>query len=320
MWRAVAGVDCKESLAEAGSTVETIRAAILNNAVSLRRVAFLSRVLEDSGRGTRLEARPIPAAEDEAKAAESLLWESLSDGTADCVLAEVRWAKPWPLPPWVRVNAFLARLNPRFALLHRASVKFAELPPAPRLSTSSLLARAQLDRARTGIEWVDLSGDITTRLHKLHLGQADGVVEAASDLIALGISDDAMDFLAIDTVLPAPGQGAWIVCSLSDRHDTEALFKQLDDRKAKICAKTERAFVGELDAPPECLIGARAWLQTKRLTLDACITSGEMAGVFARLSISGAPEQATELVAGRVEMFRHQGIVRQCRAKSDRGK
>ncbi|OQB40446.1 MAG: Porphobilinogen deaminase [Candidatus Latescibacteria bacterium ADurb.Bin168] len=298
--------------------IETLRISVRNNAVSLRRGAWLARALEESDPRARMQVCPVAQEEHDIDAGENLLWTALRTDTADCALADASTLKTWPPPPWVRAVAFLARMNPRFALLHRSSVRFSDLPAAPRLSTSSGLARVQFDNAKPGAEWVELSGDLPTRLHKLHLGHADGVIEPASDLLTLGIAEDAIEFLSTDMLLPAPGQGVWVVFSLSDRTDVAQALRGLDDRKAGICAKTERTFAARLDAPAYCLVGARAWVQTKRLTLDACIMPAE-GGVVQRLSISGAPEQPEELVAGLVDMFRQQSVFRQCRGKVDRG-
>ncbi|HOM56429.1 MAG TPA: hypothetical protein PLG27_01595 [Candidatus Latescibacteria bacterium] len=303
---------------ETKPVMEMLRVSVRNNAVSLRKGAWLTRTLEESDPRVRVQVSPLAQEEHDTEAGESLLWTALRTDAADCALADASTLTTWPPPPWVRAVAFLARVNPRFALLHRSSVKLSDLPAAPRLSTSSGLARVQFDNAKPGAEWVELSGDLPTRLHKLHLGHADGVIEPASDLLTLGIAEDAIEFLSTDMLLPAPGQGVWIVFSLSDRADVERVFRRLDDRKAGICAKAERTFTAQLDAPANCLVGARAWVQTKRLTLDACIMPAE-GGVVQRLSISGAPEQPEELVAGLVDMFRHQSVLRQCRGKADRG-
>jgi hydroxymethylbilane synthase len=299
--------------------VETKRLSVLNNAVSLRRAAWLGRTLEKASSKFRFDVRPLGAAgtPDLADSETSqLLWDDVSSGKSDCALADLQHTV-WPPPASVRVNAYLARVNPRYALLHRTGIRLTELTAESHLATSSQLARVQLASIKPDIEWVDLSGDLPARLHRLHLGQVDGVVEPASDLGALGFGEDTIEFLSTDAALPSPGQGVWIVCCNAEREDFHAAIEAMDDRKTRTCAQLECTFASHIAAPPEYVVGARAWMQTRRLTLDACIAPLDGSAI-ARLSISGDPDRPGELVSGLADMFHHQGVLRQSRAKSER--
>ena len=58
------------------------------------------------------------------------------------------------------------------------------------------------------IETVAIRGNVDTRIRYVHDGELDAVVLAAAGLSRIGRIDEVTDFLSIDTVLPAPGQGA----------------------------------------------------------------------------------------------------------------
>lgn len=59
------------------------------------------------------------------------------------------------------------------------------------------------------IETVAIRGNVDSRIGYVRAGELDAVVLAAAGLNRLGRIGDATDFLPVDTVLPAPGQGPW---------------------------------------------------------------------------------------------------------------
>lgn len=82
------------------------------------------------------------------------------------------------------------------------------LPTGGRIGTTSPRRRAQLLALRPDVQFVELRGNIDTRLRKLEAGECDALVLAAAGLDRLGRTTSVHQRFAFDELTPAPGQGA----------------------------------------------------------------------------------------------------------------
>lgn len=82
------------------------------------------------------------------------------------------------------------------------------LPSGGRIGTTSPRRRAQLLALRPDVQFVDLRGNIDTRLRKLQAGECDALVLAAAGLDRLGRTESVHQRFALEELTPAPGQGA----------------------------------------------------------------------------------------------------------------
>ena len=82
------------------------------------------------------------------------------------------------------------------------------LPAGSRVGTTSPRRKAMLLALRPDIEFVEMRGNIDTRLRKWAEGEADALVLAAAGLERLGRTEHVHQRFAVDEVCPAPGQGA----------------------------------------------------------------------------------------------------------------
>ena len=91
---------------------------------------------------------------------------------------------------------------------------------------------------------VNLRGNIQTCLEKLHSNNWDGAIFAAAALERLEISQEVIEPLR--DVLPAPAQGALVVCHLADE-DIAQQLTLLNDRESEVCTQIERDFLRTLE-------------------------------------------------------------------------
>ncbi|AEA32992.1 hydroxymethylbilane synthase [Hippea maritima] len=133
---------------------------------------------------------------------------------------------------------------------------FLEIKKNARVGTSSLRRRAELLQYRDDFEFVDLRGNLDTRLKKLRDGEVDAIVVSKSGLKRLGLYDEAYMY-DLRFATPAAGQGVIAVEFLSDFEFRDEL-KQLEDEKTRICIDSERAFVRQFNASCNYPIGALA--------------------------------------------------------------
>ncbi|MET9506792.1 hydroxymethylbilane synthase [Streptomyces sp. NPDC006259] len=154
------------------------------------------------------------------------------------------------------------REDPRDVLVARDALKFADLPRGARIGTGSPRRTAQLNAYARGhgldIETVPIRGNVDTRIGYVRDGELDAVVLAAAGLNRMGRGDEVTDFLSVDTVLPAPGQGALAIeCAASDA-DLIAALGELDDPFTRVAVTAERSLLAALEAGCSAPVGALA--------------------------------------------------------------
>lgn len=108
------------------------------------------------------------------------------------------------------------------------------------------------------IETVAIRGNVDTRIGFVRSGELDAVVLAAAGLSRLGRTDEVTDFLPVDTVLPAPGQGALAVECAESSADLAAALAELDDPYTRVAVTAERALLNALEAGCSAPVGALA--------------------------------------------------------------
>ncbi|MFF9396644.1 hydroxymethylbilane synthase [Streptomyces griseoluteus] len=169
---------------------------------------------------------------------------------------------PTTQPEELALAAVPVREDPRDVIVARDALKFTDLPRGARIGTGSPRRMAQLNAyARThglDIETVAIRGNVDTRIGYVHEGRLDAVVLAAAGLNRIGRIDEVTDFLSVDTVLPAPGQGALAIeCAGSDA-DLVAALGELDDPHTRAAVTAERSLLAALEAGCSAPVGALA--------------------------------------------------------------
>ncbi|MFB7497034.1 hydroxymethylbilane synthase [Streptomyces sp. NPDC056161] len=169
---------------------------------------------------------------------------------------------PTAQPAGLVLAAVPAREDPRDVIVARDALKFTDLPRGARIGTGSPRRMAQLNGyARVhglDIETVPIRGNVDTRIGYVRAGELDAVVLAAAGLSRLGRIDEVTDFLSVDTVLPAPGQGALAIECAADDADLIAVLGGLDDPRTRAAVTAERSLLAALEAGCSAPVGALA--------------------------------------------------------------
>ncbi|MCX4715217.1 hydroxymethylbilane synthase [Streptomyces virginiae] len=169
---------------------------------------------------------------------------------------------PTAQPDDLVVAAMPLREDPRDALVARDGLTFEQLPDGARIGTGSPRRTAQLNHLALSlgkrIETVPIRGNVDTRIGFVHDGELDAVVLAAAGLNRIGRGSEATDLLSVDSVLPAPGQGALAVECLASDTDLIAALGQLDDPHTRAAVTAERSLLATLEAGCSAPVGAFA--------------------------------------------------------------
>ena len=169
------------------------------------------------------------------------------------------------------VAAIPEREDPRDVVVARDARKLTDLPRGARVGTGAPRRMAQLNAyARTHgmeIETVPIRGNVDTRIGYVRSGELDAVVLAAAGLNRVGRIDEVTDFLSVDTVLPAPGQGALAIECAADNAALIAALAELDDPFTRVAVTAERSLLAALEAGCSAPVGALADLLTDGQTV-----------------------------------------------------
>jgi hydroxymethylbilane synthase len=172
------------------------------------------------------------------------------DGRADIAVHSAK-DLPTESADGLRIGAFAERRTAADALVGRSLVG---LPSGATVATGSVRRRAQLRRARPDLEFVELRGNIHTRLDKVPDGGS--IVMAVAALEILGLTDRIAEQLDPAEFVPAVGQGCVAVeCREGDDRVASAVHR-IDHEPTRREVLIERAFLGELGSGCSLPVGA----------------------------------------------------------------
>lgn len=181
------------------------------------------------------------------------------DGRADLAVHSAKDLQSAPTDGLV-IAAYCARRDPADALVGRP---LAELADGATVATGSVRRRAQLSSARPDLRFVELRGNIDTRLSRI---PEDGaIVMAVAALDILSMTERIAERLDVDTFVPAVGQGCVAVECRDADDDTLAAVALVDDGPTRHAVEVERAFLGQLGSG--CSLPVGGHVHDGRLTV-----------------------------------------------------
>lgn len=202
------------------------------------------------------------------------------DGRADLA---VHSAKDLPAltVDGLRLAAVPERGDARDALV---GATLTDLAPGATVATGSQRRRAQLSALRPDLEFIELRGNMATRLSRIPAGGA--VVVASVALERLGWADRVDHVFGVDQMVPQVAQGALAIECREGDVAVNALVRVVEHAQSRRRVDAERAFLVELGGDCDLPAGAHAVLDGP--ADDAPIT---MTGVLAE---SGEPGSRVE--------------------------
>jgi hydroxymethylbilane synthase len=173
------------------------------------------------------------------------------------------------------IGCIPVRGDVRDVLISANGYTLATLPANASVGTSSLRRATQLLSFRPDFRIQSLRGNVDTRVRKALDGQYDAIILAAAGLTRLGLDNHVTEWLSLDMMLPAPGQGALAVQCRADDHSTLSLLAMLDDDATRKAVTAERAFLSGLGGG--CAVPVAAYAvgneQSSVITLTGLVIS-----------------------------------------------
>jgi hydroxymethylbilane synthase len=150
--------------------------------------------------------------------------DALLEGRIDLAVHSLK-DLPTELPKGLTIACVPQRVEPLDAIV---GGKLRDLKFGARVGTSSLRRIAQLKRIRPDLDVQSIRGNVDTRINKVEKGDYDAIVLAAAGLRRLGWGDIISETFRADLILPAVGQGALAIETLTDSAGLAAC-EPLDD-------------------------------------------------------------------------------------------
>lgn len=236
------------------------------------------------------------------------LENALLDGVVDLAVHSLK-DLPTEVHPELEICAIPKREDPHDALICRSPGGLDALPTRAKVGTSSLRRRAQLLAVRPDLQMVEFRGNLDTRLRKLAEGGVDAIVVALAGLQRLGITQENMQVLPYDVMLPAAGQGGLAVEVRKRDMDTQHIVRAIEDDATRRCVEAERALLAALEGGCRVPIGTLAQMENSCLRLYAVVCSPDGRTVV-RGQLSGPPSDAVRIGTELAKRLRQQGADR----------
>ena len=238
------------------------------------------------------------------------LEDALLDGRIDMAVHSLK-DLPTILPEGLSISAICEREDPRDALVLRTGVEVEEtslagLPVGAVVGTSSQRRLSQLKALRGDVVVADLRGNVDTRIRKLDEGQYDAVILATAGLVRLGLLERISARITVAEMLPAVGQGAVAIETLSDNEFAVEATRKLDHGETRLACIAERSFLRRLGGGCQFPIAAHARVVDDSLDLVGLVARPDGSEIL-RDSLSGPLDNPEALGTQLAEHLLAQG-------------
>jgi hydroxymethylbilane synthase len=224
--------------------------------------------------GTPLDAKGIFIKEIE---------DALMGGRIDLAVHSLK-DLPTTLEERFTLAAIPQRVDARDAFVCEEHWGLHMLPSGSSVATTSPRRQAMLLALRPDIHFVEMRGNIDTRLRKWSEGQADALVLACAGLDRLGRTEHVHYRFSVDEMTPAPGQGALGLETRCPKHplDTEdpgrdpfiyEAVRALNDLASEFATRAERAVLNALGGGCQLPLGAFCHLAEEQWHMHAMVAS-----------------------------------------------
>ena len=210
--------------------------------------------------GDKILDKPLPEIGGKGLFTQELERELLS-GAVHCAVHSLK-DLPVENPAGLTLGCIPLRAEVRDALISARGYTLSTLPTNASVGTSSLRRSAQILSLRPDLRTESLRGNVDTRLRKALDGQYSAIILAGAGLIRLGLDGHVTEWLSLDIMLPAPGQGALAVQCRADDRTALGLIAALEDESTRKAVTAERAFLSGLGGG--CSVPVAAYATSKQ--------------------------------------------------------
>ena len=213
---------------------------------------------------------------------------------------------PGETPDSLIFAAILPREDVRDVLVARNNIKMEFMPRGAKIGTGSQRRGAQIKAMLPDINIVSLRGNIDTRLKKIETENLAGVIVAAAGMKRMGLADRITQFIPVEIMLPAVGQGALGLQIRRADVDLAKVCAGLNDAKTTAEVTAERSYLRALGGGCRLPIAALGKLDGQMLTLEGMLAAPN-GSTMIREKISGTIKDAEQMGKKLAEIILEKG-------------
>jgi hydroxymethylbilane synthase len=213
---------------------------------------------------------------------------------------------PGEIPEELMFAAILPREDVRDVLVARDNTKMEFMPKGAKIGTGSQRRGAQIKALLPDVNIVPLRGNIDTRLKKIETENLTGVILAAAGMKRMGLAERITQFLPVETMLPAVGQGALGLQIRKADVDLAKVCAGLNNTTTAAEITAERSYLRALGGGCRLPIAALGKIEGQRISLEGMIAAPNGTTVI-RDKISGTIKEAEELGKKLAEIILEKG-------------
>lgn len=169
-----------------------------------------------------------------------------------------------------------------------------DLPEGAKIGSGSKRRKYQLLKHRPDLNIVPIRGNIETRMKKIEDENLYGVILAAAGLKRAGLEGKISCYLDIDTVIPAPAQGALGIEIRKGDSRVEEVLDCIKDEVSQIQVSAERGFLDGINGSCHIPIGAYCVVNGENISLTGLYGDEEGKKLITK-TIEGKKSEAREL-------------------------
>jgi hydroxymethylbilane synthase len=231
--------------------------------------------------------------------------DALLSGAIDLAVHSMKDV-PTQTPPGLVFAAVLPREDVRDILVSKGARKIEQMRKGAKIGTGSMRRSAQLLAMLPDLEIVSLRGNLDTRLKKIDTENLDGVIVAAAGVKRMGLAEKITQYLPVEMMLPAVGQGALGLEIRADDNRLQKLLTKINHVPTHTEITAERAFLRHLGGGCLLPIAALGKLTGDRLSLEGLVAAPRGSDVI-RDKVQGAAGEAEELGKKLAEIILERG-------------
>lgn len=164
---------------------------------------------------------------------------------------------PTKLPENLKIGAVIKRDSPMDVIITKNKSSFNFLESHGTIATGSLRRELQLKLLNKNLKFVDIRGNIETRIKKLMNNNWDGLIMAKAAINRLNLKINYQEF-KVNEMIPAANQGVIGIEVNDERTDLDDLLKLINDKKTRTISDIESSIIDQLNGgcttPIGCLV------------------------------------------------------------------
>jgi len=170
-------------------------------------------------------------------------------------------------PPGLQLAGFLKPESISDVLVSKKGHTLKQLPQSAIIATGSMRRRAIIRHMRPDIQFVDIRGNVDTRLKKLYTENIDATILSEAGLIRLNLTDVISDTFPPYHFLPAPGQGVIALETRKADSKSQEICAQISDPIQNQISKIEYELLKGLEFNCTIPLGVFTVLEDNQITI-----------------------------------------------------